>query len=351
MDYILIDANNLACKAEHAYGTETTSGLDTALIYGFLDQLVSLRQDFKEFYPLVVWDAGHVNRDAVSRVGVERGLVKEAYKENRDSVDSFKPDSNQIKQLQEFISCTNIPQIRIKGREADDVIASYCELLKGPSDNTIACFTSDKDYYQIIDRNVSVIRRMQGDQTIWNLSKFRKEFEIEPPQWVDVGALEGDKGDNIFGVPGVGKKFALQYVQEYGTAIAAVDAMTNKLAALRAEFPDIDNLDDLEELRSKETATGSQVYECVYMNMPFTGVALASERKQIKKCKKIEIKMAMYKERVKLAYELKEMDRQIPVPPLTALDRFNEKKLLDLCDLYEFNEVRERLDLFRELPS
>mgnify|MGYP006293516685 FL=1 len=46
--------------------------------------------------------------------------------------------------------------------------------------------------------------------------------------WVDVGALSGDKGDNIISVYGIGEKTALKLVQEFGDIDAIFEGLEKR---------------------------------------------------------------------------------------------------------------------------
>jgi len=347
MNYLLIDANNLACKAGCAYDSTTTTGVDTSIVFGFLSQFASIRSDFLDFRPIVIWDGGHDIRDRVSTEAVNKGLIKEAYKENRKRPGGYTLDSTQVRMLQEFLRNTNIPQIKLDGIEADDIAASYCQKYKG--DSVVACITMDKDYYQLIDTNVFVVRRWKGEQEVLNTEMFVERYGVSPAQWVDVGALSGDDGDNIFGVPSIGEKTAIGLVAKHGDYMSAILSVRNRLSAFRDEYPDLTDESDWKELESYE-ARGNKVYDCCRSNVEFSGVALARERKQLKKVNRSDVCLAMYIERARIAYELKAMRLDVIIPDIPQFDRYDADKVNSLCDLYEFSALRKKLHLFKDLP-
>jgi 5'-3' exonuclease len=345
MDYLFIDGNNLAHKAVHAYNVSTSSGEDSSMAYGFFDQLIHIRRSFRNYVPLVVWDGGHDKRDELSEAGVKKGLVKSAYKANREDSGV----SSQIELVQKFLSYTNIPQFRRSGVEADDMIASFCE--RYGRDSTVVCFTCDKDYYQLISNNVSVVSRRKGEEDIWNYERFKEEYDIEPYQWVDIGALSGDKGDNIVGVYGVGPKKAIAYIKEYGSFDKVVDGIRKKLEPLRIEYPDLQSQEDVDKLLKIEVGRNNEKpYDCCFVGMPFSGVALALEEGKIKKCNKADLKVAMYKERIELAYELKGMYRDLPVPEVSFKDSFDEKAFFGMCRQMEFVKIPMQVSYLRDFP-
>ena len=91
--------------------------------------------------------------------------------------------------------------------------STMCERYKDKYE--IYILSGDKDYYQLIDKHISII--IPRDGKIYTRKQFRKEYNIEPKRWVDLGALMGDAGDVIQGIKGVGEKRALKILYEYKT--------------------------------------------------------------------------------------------------------------------------------------
>lgn len=353
--YILIDGNNMAYRALHAYDIEmkTSTGIPTSVIYGVLSQMSYVRGAYQGFLPLIVWDGGYTERTRISKEAQSKGIVPSAYKENRhdSEFDAAKMIfDDQVPKVQELLSLTNVPQIRLNGEEADDVIASYCRKLV-PTGKKILCFTGDKDYYQLISDDVTIVARNRGVDTLHTKVKFVEKYGIQPPQWVDVGALMGDDGDNIFGVVGVGPKTAIQLVSEHGDYESVLEACAETLKPLRLEYPDLQTQEDIDELISTRKGNKVNVYEQCYPGMPFTGVALALEQKRLKRVKRMPLIISMYQERVRVAYVLKKMRDQLDVPDIVPFDRYDPDKFNAACDMYELNEVRHQIDRFVDLTD
>ena len=352
MDILFIDGNNLACKAAFTYDTKTADDVDTSVVYGFLAQFVAFRKVFRSYHPVVVWDGGYVDRTAMSEEGVRQGIIKEAYKENRTEAKKqpeFETMSEQLRMLQSLISSTNVPQVRLRGEEADDVIATYCRRHRGESH--IICFTSDKDYFQLLHDNVCMISRRKGEEDIWTKDRFEGEYGISPPQWVDAGALSGDSSDNIFGVYGFGDKKAVDYVKKYGTVEDMLAEVGKRLEPLRAEYPDLQDDASLAELRGIEVGSkGQRPYDLVQNGDPYSGVALAAESGRVKKANKMDIRAALFARRIALAKRLKAMNTELAVPELVFRDKFDNDRFLAICDRLEFVEVPAHEEIFRNFP-
>jgi len=216
---LLIDGNNLAFRVAWSHRDLSYQGTPVAVLFGFFKSLIRFKRDFQDYFTIVVWDAGHDRRDQESLRGVQEGIIDSAYKANRHKEEELPPEVqsvlDQISQLrEEALPLVKVLQAEVAGCEADDVIYTYAmNNIAAGGQTTIV--TSDKDYYQLLGKGVSLYDAMKDE--IWNRKKFVEEFGFEPELWVDAGALMGDKGDNIHGVPGVGQVNACKLIREFGT--------------------------------------------------------------------------------------------------------------------------------------
>ena len=83
-------------------------------------------------------------------------------------------------------------------------------------DFDVFLMTSDKDYLQLIDKNIKVYkpRTKSKDVEIIGVEEFKENFGLQTPeQFIDILALAGDTADNVPGIPGIGEKTALKLLQ------------------------------------------------------------------------------------------------------------------------------------------
>jgi len=369
MDYLLIDGNNLAIRSAFANDKLTNKdGVLSGAHFGFFNSLLTLKKKFPNHQMLVAWDRSSKRRKEESQKGVEEELIPEAYKQNRKKEDPKPPLQTWFDtghHLQNALGKTGIPQIFIEGFEADDVIASYCELLKG--DNQIIVVTSDKDFYQLLDDNVIVWDGMKEDYV--TKDSFEEQFGITPEQHVHVGALMGDNGDNIFGIPGWGEKTALNAIKKSGTWEAVIVALEEKHSELIKKHAPLTTEDSKlphklnpayqgcsedddpqgcyyhwHELAKAETKSGKLKYPEIYWGMPHSGLLSWFEEGKIK-MPKTDLMALMFKDRVKLAYSLKKMDKDIPdLPEITYLEK-DKVKLLEYFEYYGIASLVDKVDI------
>ena len=358
MKYALIDSNNLACRSAFSQSELTTSeGLSSGAVYGTINSLCTLKRKFPEHQFLMAWDSKSKRRMEESEKGVWEHIISESYKANRHREEMPKPlkdfYANQAF-LQKGIGTLGIPQIIVENFEADDVLGSYAKVLK--SDNEVICVTSDKDYYAILDKNVSIYDGMKQEEM--TLDSFRATMGIEPKQWTDVGAMMGDDGDNIFSAPGWGIKTALKEIKKYGSWQNLIAAYEKEYGHLRVKYPDMHELDSkseidlrkvFDELRVKksdpEKPTSKLLYPGIYWGMPYSGVLTAYDNDEIK-MPKTTLMALVFQERIKLAYSLKKIDDDIS--PLPAIENgiFDEEKLKQFFAYYEIYSLGDAFELF-----
>jgi len=285
---LLIDGNNLAHRVYWANKNMNHKGANIACLYGFFKSLIGLRTkyDKQDYICVIAWDyGGSKRRKKEASDGVESGLIPSGYKANRSTEvnEDMENIFEQMDQIREGLEFCRILQVKIKGVEADDVIYSYALKNKERGGQSIAV-TSDQDYLQMVSNEIKVFDPMK--KILWTYPRFTQEYGFEPDMWVDYGAIMGDKSDNIYGVDGWGPKTAMKYVQEHGS---------------------------IENIRN----------------------FLSSQDKLSKK----EQKFLESKERLDLAYSLKQMDFISEIPKTRFTKEYNTKDIVSFFEQFEFKTL------------
>jgi 5'-3' exonuclease len=355
MKYLLIDGNNLAIRCAFSNAElKSKDGIPTGIHYGTMQSLMSIKPKFKDYQMLIVWDGKSKRRMEESAIGVQNGIIPELYKGNRKKGEEMQQPLidfyAQAPYLQRAIGQTGIPQIRLSDYEADDVVASYCSLLK--DENEVVCLTSDGDYFQLLDSNVTLFDGMKNRKT--TKESYWAEYEITPKQHIDVGAFMGDDGDNIFGVDGWGIKTAVKEIKKYGSWQNVIKAYETEYGELRKKYIDLhesllpnarEQFKKLSEQKSNPDKENSRLkYPGIYWGIPYSGVAWAFENGDIK-MPKTTLMALMFQNRVELAYSLKKMDCNIPNLPEIKNGDMNREKLLEYFDYYDIETLKDGLDV------
>jgi DNA polymerase-1 len=109
---------------------------------------------------------------------------------------------NQLIQIYEFLTLLPITILSVPCCEADDMIAYLALKNKDSSENIIV--SNDRDYLQLIQKNIKVYRwkakRLYGENELIN------EFKITPRHFIYRKIMLGDTSDAIEGIKGIGEK-------------------------------------------------------------------------------------------------------------------------------------------------
>jgi len=138
------------------------------------------------------------------------------YKAHREKM----PDRlrEQIPIINEIFEALNLTPAQAEGFEADDLIGTMARRAS-EAGLDVEIITGDKDLLQLVDERVRVLLTRKGitDLEPFGPDEVRALMGVPPEHVTDLKALEGDKSDNIPGVPGVGEKTALDLLSKFDT--------------------------------------------------------------------------------------------------------------------------------------
>ncbi|WP_023641109.1 DNA polymerase I [Dickeya zeae] len=215
---ILVDGSSYLYRAYHAFPPLTNAaGEPTGAMYGVLNMLRSLLQQYHPSHVAVVFDAkGKTFRDDLF----------EHYKSHRPPM----PDDlrAQIEPLHRMVKAMGLPLLSVSGVEADDVIGTLAQQAERAG-KPVLISTGDKDMAQLVTPQITLINTMNN--TILGPDEVCAKYGIPPSLIIDFLALMGDSSDNIPGVPGVGEKTAQALLQGVG-GLDALYGNLDKIATL-----------------------------------------------------------------------------------------------------------------------
>ena len=226
--FVLVDGSSYLFRAYHAMPAFTnSSGEPTGTVYGVINMMRRLLKDYDPEYIAVVFDAkGKTFRN---------DMYKE-YKANRPPM----PDDLrlQIEPVHQVIKAMGLPLICVPGVEADDVIGTLSEQATAKGINTIIS-TGDKDMAQLVNEHVSLVNTMT--ETHMDAKGVKEKFGVLPERIIDYLALIGDTVDNVPGVPKVGPKTAVKWLDLYDSldgVMQHADEIKGKVGENLREFLD-----------------------------------------------------------------------------------------------------------------
>jgi DNA polymerase-1 len=272
---LLIDGNNTCHKVFWAMKSSkqnlSYSGRAVEVVYGFFKQLISLHKDYPDYFRIVAWDRGYARRLAESEEAVKAGIIPSSYKATRHENDDAEKEEQlenlrvQMDEIYEGLKLVKGLQVAIAGVEADDIINTYVQTYRKWNGQFVVV-SSDKDFYQLLGNGV-IIRRNESD--IWNEERFRTESGFAPDLWLEVGALMGEKGDNIHGAEGWGPVTACKYVQQYGNleaVLAAIQAKEKKSKKEQVLLDSIPKVRLARSLKAMDVIAGLPKPKCMPMD-------------------------------------------------------------------------------------
>ena len=354
----LLDAYALIYRAYYAFMKNpriNSKGLNTSAIMGFCNTLHEVLEKEKPSHLGVAFDPhGPTFRtDAFPEYKAQR---EETPEDIRASVPIIK----------DILTAMNIPILQVDHFEADDVIGTLA-VKSGEMGISTYMLTPDKDYGQLVSKNVFIYRPSHGGgYEVLDEQGVCDKYGIPSPlQVIDLLALMGDSADNFPGCPGVGEKTAVKLINEFGSVEnllantsqikgklrekveAAVEdiKMSKFLATIRRDVPIELNMDAL-----KVTAPNEDALKKIFAELEFRTLADKFLNKPQKISKTIESQPDLF------GYFAEQGERNEQKPAGFSIKNVNTNyKLIDNEEdarkLYDFFRTNEILVLDTETTS
>jgi len=256
---ILLDAHAIIHRAYHALPDfSSIKGEPTGALYGLSAMLLKIIADLKPDYIVACYDLP------------EPTYRHEAYKDYKAG--RAKADDALVAQLnrsRDVFTAFNIPIYEKVGFEADDILGTIVEQMKGNKEVDIVIASGDMDTLQLVrKKRVQVYTLKKGirDTILYDEKAVIDRFGFVPTLLPDYKGLRGDPSDNIIGITGIGEKTATDLIKTFGS----IEEMYKKLKKDEPAFesagikPRIINL--LKE--NEEEALFSKMLGEIHRNVP-----------------------------------------------------------------------------------
>lgn len=206
----------------------SSKGQPTGAVKGVINMIRSLIKSYEDSNIAIVFDA---------KGKTFRSDIYTEYKAHRPPM----PDElrSQIQPIHQIIEAMGLPLLIVSDVEADDVIGTLSQQATEIGMPTLVS-TGDKDLAQLVNDKVTLINTMTNE--LLDTESVEVKFGVGPDRIIDYLALMGDKSDNIPGVPSVGPKTAVKWLQEYGSMegiIENADAIGGKVGEKLRENIDL----------------------------------------------------------------------------------------------------------------
>ena len=219
----VIDGNSLMHRAYHAVPPTMNApdGTPTNAAFGFLSMFLKFYEMARPDAVVCAFDAG---RPAFRMEALEQ------YKAQRPPMDDDLKVQFPI--IEALLESMNVPVVRVKGWEGDDVLGTVSARDEELGYETLLV-SGDKDVYQLVTDLTHVVTTKKGisDVAIYGPAEVEERYGVTPAQFPDFLGLKGDSSDNIPGVPGIGDKTAAKLLQSYGS----IDGIYDNLDKLKGK--------------------------------------------------------------------------------------------------------------------
>lgn len=207
---LILDSNSIINRA--FYGIRHLSAKDgtpTNAIYGFMNIMLKLTDEFKPDYICAAFDL---------KAPTFRHKMYADYKAQRKPM----PDDLRVQMpiAKDILRKMNIKILETEGYEADDIIGTVSRKCEADG---IECLiaTGDKDDLQLASDKTKVVltvtRSGVNETVVYDDNAVKEKYGVTPSEFIDVKALMGDPSDNIPGVKGIGEKTALSLISKFSS--------------------------------------------------------------------------------------------------------------------------------------
>src|SRR6056300_1667934 len=116
--------------------------------------------------------------------------------------------STQMLRLLDYLKCLPVNISIIDKIEADDTIAYLSQKLK----DDVIIYSADQDFLQLVDERVTVYSPIK--KKFYRPNDVYEQYGLYPHNFITMKCLMGDKSDNLPGVKGLGPKKLFKYFPE-----------------------------------------------------------------------------------------------------------------------------------------
>jgi DNA polymerase-1 len=205
---LIIDALNMFLRSYTVIPSMDPQGMPNGGTIGFIKSLQVLCREMRPHEVIICWD-GHGGSEKRRQMNKQYKQGRRPVRFNRRMIelpeDQVKKNrTDQQLRLHEYLNNMPVIQLMVDFVEADDIIA-YTVKKDKYKDWEKIIVSSDKDFFQLLGiENTWIWRPVQ--KVLLNGKMLTEKEGIHPNNYALARAIDGDKSDNIEGVPRIGMK-------------------------------------------------------------------------------------------------------------------------------------------------
>jgi len=237
---LIIDALNMFYRGYIVDPSISTHGEPIGGVKGFLKSMQKIVRETTPDEVIICWDGegGSLRRKGINK-NYKAGRKPIRLNRNVRNLTEDEEMQNKVWQhikIIEYLNELPVIQICVPGMEADDIIG-FIVKNSAVKENQKIIISSDKDFYQLCDDKTILIRPIQNQ--ILNAVALAR-------------AIEGDKSDNLSGIPGAGlktiaKRFPFLLEEKSYTISDIVDSCMDQEKPLKIHTNILEGVDRIKE--------------------------------------------------------------------------------------------------------
>ncbi|MCB1274776.1 MAG: DNA polymerase I, partial [Leucobacter sp.] len=208
---MVVDGHSLAFRAFYALPVDsfqTQTGQHTNAIHGFISMLINLLGNERPDAIAIAFD--------ISR----HSFRTDEYPEYKGTRGETPPEfKGQVPLLQEALHAMGIRTLEKENYEADDILATLAT--RGAAAGyRVLVVSGDRDTIQLVDDNITLLypsKQGVSELTRYDAERVMERYGVRPEQYPEIAALVGETSDNLPGVPRVGEKTAVKWINQFGS--------------------------------------------------------------------------------------------------------------------------------------
>lgn len=183
-----------------------SNGMPTGAIYGFLNILRSAVTSMSASSVIVCWEGGHSERRLQVYDQYKHKEYEAEPERDVNGYTDYEYYSHQLSWIEKILECLGVHQLKVMGKEGDDVLYQAAHLLGGKK----IIISEDRDFYALVSEDISIYRPIKKEYiTNENFQEVSGGYS-SPMHYLYGKVLLGDGSDNIPSVAkGVGEKTIL----------------------------------------------------------------------------------------------------------------------------------------------
>jgi DNA polymerase-1 len=217
--YMLIDGLNLFFRNFSAINAVNSNGAHVGGLGGFFRSLGALTRQIQPTQIIVVFDgvgSSNNRKNIIPEYKSNRNITRVTKHELFDNIDEEDDAKvNQIIRIIEYLQTLPVKVVSMNSVEADDIIAYLSSVLPQNEDEKVFIVSSDKDYLQLVDKQVIVYRPIEKE--FFTQDIVRQKFGLDPHNFILYKTLLGDASDALPGIKGLGAKTLFKKLPELAT--------------------------------------------------------------------------------------------------------------------------------------